>query len=380
MAARWTVMLYMAADRAGLECPSLRKFLDLAAAGSGSTVNFLVRLSRPPQHQDGCPGSEAERWSGIRTYRLRAGTTLASPDEFRASDGDIRSARNLEEFVSWSLEQCPSQYTMLIFVGDHVDFSGPVADPLADGTPLSEEKIVTALENALNGRRLDIVAFDACRKAGIETAFPLRRIARYLVASEDDIPDTAWSYRDGPAGLARHPEFAPATVAGKLVERYQTSSGAPLGNWPMLSALDLTKVLEVEDRLSRLAQAMISGMAAGAAFQREIAAIRSGLLDYASDPDSPARSVDLHRFLEALLDQEATPGVLRARAAGVLEALDSGFVLANWTSEDGSRGARGLSIYFPPGGPAVPAGLPAQCGNEFGRTNAWAEFLAAYLT
>ena len=133
MAARWTVMLYMAADRAGLECPSLRKFLDLAAAGSGSSVNFLVRLSRPPQHQDGCPGSEAERWSGIRTYRLRAGTTLASPDEFRASDGDIRSARNLEEFVSWSLEQCPSQYTMLIFVGDHVDFSGPVADPLADG-------------------------------------------------------------------------------------------------------------------------------------------------------------------------------------------------------------------------------------------------------
>lgn len=79
---------------------------------------------------------------------------------------------------------------------------------------LYNREIEDALKAALNGERLDIIGFDACLMAMVETSYALRDVAAYLVGSEELEPGPGWKYDDVLAAIVANPGQDAKTLGG----------------------------------------------------------------------------------------------------------------------------------------------------------------------
>ena len=144
----------------------------------------------------------------------------------------MRNPGNLAAFVRWSVNNYPARRNILI-IKDHgagkpyllftesarlnsfinsaliditpelkaklaqkstvldLDVHKPVILEPDSNLPLNSQ-IRNALKSALGRRRLDIIGFDSCYKAMLETGYAMRDVARTLVASEAIQFDYAW--------------------------------------------------------------------------------------------------------------------------------------------------------------------------------------------
>jgi len=90
---------------------------------------------------------------------------------------------------------------------------------------------------------LDLIGFDACLMATIETAASLRGIARYLVASEELEPGCGWEYAGMMQALADQPRLNAARLGKAICDAYAAGCNAVGQAWDItLSCIDLTRI------------------------------------------------------------------------------------------------------------------------------------------
>ncbi|RSL17695.1 cysteine peptidase C11 family protein [Edaphobacter aggregans] len=430
--ADWTIMVYMNAKNT-LECDALENFAQLATLGSTSTVPVVAELGRPKLIMDGgklrsrnrC--GDKEPWDGVlRFFVTKNQQPLPRNAVQMLGAADMGSAETLRKFVDWAKTNYPAKHYLLViwnhgqgwrfqtspnqavnanFSRDRIpallteesNKAGTKARPLPpvggfrsvsfDGDTkhfLYNRDIQDSLGSLLGARKLDVIGFDACLMAMIESGYAFRSLATVLVASEELEPDRGWDYGDILRQVQDHAGALDARGMGELlVESYKRVYRDRLKT--TLSAIKLDNVDGFADAISRLAVELVKDLALE---RQQIANARVACRNYGENQNL-TNSIDVRQFATKLLEVTKNGEVLRA-AKEVTDLLDAqSLVYSHYASKrsQGDYGSFGISIYFPASKhdfdeDADKDGYLRSNSNhavEFVQKNEWSRFLDRYL-
>jgi hypothetical protein len=361
-AAEWTVLVYMNGQE-GLDCAALHSFNDLASVRDSRKLHILVELGRT-LHPAPCDIGSSIHWTGIRRFRVRPGSVPTHGSTPPASMTEMSSPDTLKEFLKWTRENYQAQHYMLIIWGhgngpplltrtmitpsvrlgaekciDAYGFPGStkgVFTSAGDKGILYNRDIELALQDfASHGQPIDILGFDACLMANIETAYAMKDVARIMIASEALVPDCSWNYGYTLNQLvAARREVDPITLSRFFVKSYGVKYP---DNGNTLSAVDLTRVKIAAERISRIAQTLCEETKRN---KNAVATARA----YSSSFGTDNNLVDLMSFLTAFEKQEGISNRALFDSQQVISSLESAVIIRFPAA---STAAYGLTIFFP---------------------------------
>lgn len=200
----------------------------------------------------------------------------------------------------------------------------------------------------LQGKKIDIISFDACLMADIEIAYTLMPYAQHLVSSQETVPGAGFNYTALLTPFAKTNPDA-ITVAKNLVASYDKLY-KPSGQSYTLSATNLDKfapVVSYTNSVAQLLNTLLSFDQTGSLFNAiQASADPSNCVHF----DEPTY-IDLYSFFTNLYNKVSSIGLnasqqtqLKSALRNALSAMSQA-IYANVKSHD-LNGARGISIYF----------------------------------
>lgn len=409
--AKWTVMLYMNGVN-DLESYTVKNFEQAAAVGSTSDLNVVAQLGRLGQSATTNP-----QWHGVLRFRIESGTRPLpedAVDSHTPTDMDMGSPDTLADFVTWATDHYPAEHYMLV-IGAHGQGYRLTVNNRDDALPIGiptkapfrtvsrddlhksklymrdVQDVLLRLKalNRPNPIHIDVLGFDACLMAMVETAFAVRNATQVLVASQEIEPGFGWQYTDWLSRLRASLTATPAQVGQILVESYKLTyqaALAPGGQFTTLSATELSQLPPLTAALSDLSSALIANVDA------ELAAIKTSrlaCLEYGRDADgrdsNDFHDVDIACFT-AGLQKSSRSASIRTAAQAVQAALAAAMIDVYFG--DTRAPSSGLCIYFPASGQAYTSDGFAENGYEpdntfkeveFVKTQNWTTFLHEYF-
>jgi hypothetical protein len=192
----WTVMVYMAGDS------SLSTFVDanldeMKKVGSSGELKIIVLADRL-----------GEGNSNLYMVKKDELTDLTLKEIWIKRPNEIETGRpqTLASFLNFSAKYYPADHRMLIVWGHGNGWKGAAGD--------GEDMLSLAdLRTALSGFKMDIVAFDACSMATMESYFEIGDVTRYIVGSEKTVPTAGWPYGE----ILKRMPGKPPLEAGKMI-------------------------------------------------------------------------------------------------------------------------------------------------------------------
>lgn len=166
---------------------------------------------------------------------------------------------SLENFLSFCKTNYPADNEIVIFWNHGgASISGACYDELYNDDHLTLNEIDNAFSNVYGKERIEMVGFDCCLMATLDTAELLRNHAKMLVASEELEPGNGWYYTDWLNDLASDPSMSNAKL-GKAIcdsflggcQMYGTDDEATL------SAIDLTQINLVTASMNALGSELL---------------------------------------------------------------------------------------------------------------------------
>jgi Clostripain family len=424
--AEWTIMVFLNAKN-NLEPFAFKNFEQMAKVGSTDKVNVLVEFGRPLRHYT----LESGGWS--KTLRFRVEKNMEPLENAAVEDlgaTNMGDGAALADFVTWARKNYPAKRTMLAIwdhgqgwrrrqllnlrperaalrrivrsrelararLGDKLGSLEPIPDDNRvygafryvshdedTGDKLYNREIQDALASLVQTTKIDVIGFDACLMAMLETAYALRDSGAVMVGSEELEPGDGWSYDNFLQPLVADPGGTDAAGLGSLmVEGYRKYYGDR--DATTLSAVDLSKTATLANAVSRFAATAARNLDAHLPVLKQA---RDACENYA--PGYGLHSIDLGRFLDQVAKSPGATNTLASRASTARDALHD-LVIDNYAStwRQGDFGSEGVAIYFPktqvdfdndadgaayrPGNTLFPV--------EFVDKQKWATFLHRYL-
>ncbi|QTH43089.1 hypothetical protein J4772_00980 [Cohnella sp. LGH] len=254
-------------------------------------------------------------------------------------------AQTLADFVTWGVKNYPANNYSLIF-WDHGGGSvlGFGSDELFDGDSLTLDEIEAGLAAAfeITGKKLELVGFDACLMATVETASQLSPYAEYMIASQELEPGHGWDYVGALGYLSSEPYVSGAEFGKAIVDSYKEHAivfGQEKSITLSVTALD--KVPAVVQALEALVEEAGPIITADTRRFYSFAEGRSKAEDYGS--------TTAHGGITDMADLASIAKNVSGQYPDKAEALKNAIhdaVVYNMNSQ-GRPDASGLSIYFP---------------------------------
>ena len=319
-----TVMVYICGtdleSKSGMATADLE---EMASATLGNNIRVIVETGGAMNWQNQIIKSNTNqrfrvKQGGIETLDAKVGKrSMVDPD-------------TLADFIQFSAREYPADRYMLI-LWDHGGGSLTAYgyDELFPGDSMSLDEINQALKNG--GVKFDMIGFDACLMATLETALVAGQYGDYLIASEAVEPGTGWYYTNWLSALSNDPAMDSLDLGKQIIDDYVQMSG---GN--SQTTLSMTDLAELNGTVPAAFNAFSSStnqMIAGEGFNT-VATARSGSKDFSTS--SRINQIDLIHFADNLATSES----------GALSKTLREAVKYNRNSPNISH-ANGLSIYFP---------------------------------
>lgn len=161
---------------------------------------------------------------------------------------NMGDAQTLQSFLAFGKEKYPAKHTAVVFWnhgGGSV--SGAAFDELYGMDSLSLEEMYQAFSETFGvnsqNQPIDIVGFDTCLMATVDTAFTFSDIGKYLVASQEVEPGNGWLYSGWLGALAQKPEIEAQELSKIICDSYEQGC-KEVGTEDIitLSVTDLSKV------------------------------------------------------------------------------------------------------------------------------------------
>ena len=334
----WTVLVYMCGSdlesEAGLATENL---IELTGSDLGKNVHFVIQTGG------------ASKWKNNVITPKKIERYVAEPegiafveDKPLASMGE---ASTLSDFINWGVKAYPADRTMLIF-WDHGGgtLAGVCADELhasknGEIDTLTLPEMYRALKKA--NHHFDIIGFDTCLMATLETAQAVEPWGGYLIASEETEPGGGWAYDVWPAWLAQYPGMDVTELSRGICDSYYFKCvNSYTDSMATLSVTDLSKVPALATAFEAASKEIF--LATGNSQDlRVIAQGASRTENYGGNTNAQGYTdmVDLGNLMQN------TDSVLSPHAGKVIDALDDAVIyLVNGT--DRSK-AHGLSVFYP---------------------------------
>ena len=386
----WTIIHYSDADDDILEEDMWFDINEMEVVGSSPQMNIVVQIDRA----EGAFNGDGD-WTDARRLLVAQDADLehiTSPIVESLGEVDMGNPQTLLDFITWTIQKYPAKKYALILSDHGGGWTGGFSD-LQAGSQLSMPQIVGAVEQAqlqMGGQKFEIIGFDACLMGMIEVYGSFYPYSNYMVASEEVIPATGWSYAAWLGQLAQNPamsgrEATQAIVSTYIVQdtyftRASSSDVAEVEADTTLSAVESARVPEVIGAMNQFISVMAS------IDQTYVAQAREYTRSYYSifGEDSPSPYIDLGNFADILANESGDPAV--AQAAAQLKLAIS---LAVISEKHGQRmtGSNGMSFHFPISDiyafTEFNADFPpyyAESASQFLEQSAWDEFLAFHYT
>ena len=235
----------------------------------------------------------------------------------------------LQDFISWTAENYPADRYMLV-LWDHGGgtLGGFGWDEVNDNGGFSLSTLSQAIEQS--GVTLDIIGFDACLMATIETGYCLEPYADYLIASEELEPGDGWYYTDFLTKWGEDLSMDSVALGQLIIDDYASYYG---NDSVTLSISDLREIPFVYQQLGTyLTEAQDQIEVDNRNFQM-LSMARSNAREYA---DCEIDQIDIMDMVSQTEDIEAKDDLLAAVQSCVKYRNNSSLI-----------GSNGLAMYFP---------------------------------
>ncbi|MGE0206545.1 MAG: clostripain-related cysteine peptidase [Candidatus Babeliales bacterium] len=332
-----TVIVYMAA-RNDLHSFIFDDLSEMEKVGSTSYLNILVYLNALSPEQEKI----------TRKLVIHKGhTTQYGPDKSKDS-GD---AQTVIDACKWAIKHYPSDQFVLIF-WNHGSGSlnrnpRSVCYDDATGNYLTDYDIKFALKEVtrLLGKKIDIVAFDACLMADLEIAYMLREYAQYIVASQELVPGKGFGYDlifEYPASH-RVNSYELAKIMVHAFEKEYINETQEY----TLSALNLSKIDGITMNNNRIAELLTRALETK---DSNVALIAAALAECTC---FDKKYMDLYHFYQNIQKLLTQFNLSAPDKKNLNELLEEGFDLIKRATVDYVHGnlypnSHGLSLYFDP--------------------------------
>ena len=351
---KWTIMLYIVADDglANFAIESLKQVQH--TAGGNVRVAAQVDLD----------GSGEERT--IHRYKFTAehfGSIEDNEDRDNPvpHDTEMTDPGVLADFITyvWQQPDLMADHYCLILWGHGPELLYEVPTKRANGkglyfTPLELRDELEEATKKNHGKKLDIIGMDACSMSMIEYAYELQGLAKFMVASQEEVPDQSFPYDTLVERFRQAPDAETLCKDGvkyywKAYEDYICTDRT--GMRPItLSCMRLNKINTIAEPLKKLASVL-----------RAAAKVRDGeklILGARKNAKGFAGGifVDIASFCEQLLKElspHKLPGDMTEKLRQYCDGVRLAIHPAEGTSEciiankAAAKSCNGLSIYFP---------------------------------
>lgn len=386
----WTIIYYSDADDDILEEDLWFDVNEMEMVGSNPQMNIVVQIDRA----EGAFSGDGD-WTDARRLLITQDADLnqiTSPVVESLGEVDMGNPQTLLDFITWTIQKYPAKKYALILSDHGGGWTGGFSDMQA-GTQLSMPQIVWAVDQAqqkMGGQKFEIIGFDACLMGMIEIYGSLYPYSNYMVASEEVIPATGWSYAAWLSQLAQNPTMTGREATQAIVSTYITqdtaftrasaSDIAEVEAGTTLSAVESARVPDVIGAMNQLISVMAS------IDQTYVAQAREYTRSYYSifGEDTPSPYIDLGNFADILSSETGDPAV--GQAAEQLKLAISSAVISE-KHGDRMAGSNGMSFHFPISDiytyTEFNSEFPpyyAESAAKFLEQSTWDEFLAFHYT
>ncbi|MBK8979761.1 MAG: hypothetical protein IPM29_28015 [Planctomycetes bacterium] len=374
-ARRWTIVCYIAADN-DLEAAGLLDLQEMLRGLPATGVEIVALVDRAKGYFTN-PDARQE-WTDARVFWIHraaptgdvVGELIARPGEVDMGDETV-----LASFVAGALRAFPAERHMLVlwdhgggWVGQCLDIDAPGRDGRTELSLVGVRRGVEAALLAAGVDRFDVIGFDECLMAQLETACELAGVADFLLASEAVEPGYGWPW-DTLLALFEGQSDVRTIVAG-VVGRY-AESYADIDANTTLAALDLRALepfLQSFDALVAACDDLLAEQWPRVARSLYLGEAYAGRGDVTRGAHAVA-SVDLFDVLmRTRLSVKPFPAEPRFEAFAQAHAA----LVVQSLAGPGRRFSHGVSIYAPP---TAAQWNPAYLDTRLGARGTWARFL-----
>lgn len=275
-------------------------------------------------------------------WKVEDGELLHLADVGQRNMGE---AETLTDFITWGMDSYPSNnYALLFWNHGGGAVLGFGADEHYDGDSLTLDEIGYALEAAYHttNEQFELIGFDACLMATVETAHMLSPYGRYLVASEELEPGHGWDYTSIMSALSDKPGMNGRQLGVVIADSYRAHAEAYGQDKNItLSVTDLSQMDNVVAALEAFIEEAQGAISVDSSSFYRFANGRSLAEDYGSS-SGQGSSTDMVDLLALVRNVSK----LSLSTGAALEAALQEAVAYNINSA-GRPAASGLSIYFP---------------------------------
>lgn len=341
----WTVLMYVCGSN--LESESTRmggglatsNLVELTQANLGSNVNFVIETGGAKRWQNDVVSARY-----LERYAMEGGYMVQKE---RLSSASMAKPSTLSDFISWGAKNYPADHYMLVF-WDHGggSITGVCNDDLYpyDSKGRADTLTLPEIREALksSGTSFDVVGFDTCLMATLETAETLAPYAKFMVASEETEPGTGWDYTAWPAWLAQHPGTSGADLGTVICQTYYNKcANVSAASTATLSTIDLAKIKKVSAAFQN-ASDDIALATVDSSSLRKLYQGAGKSESYGNDGglfSAPLNMVDLADLMSKTRD------VVGADADAVVNAISDAVVFE--AHGRNRKQASGLSVFYP---------------------------------
>lgn len=335
----WSIYLYL--------CGS-----DLESENAAATADLaeLTSVALPENVQVVIETGGAKTWNNdevdadyIERY-LYDSEGLQKLDELPSDS--MGESSTLEDFLRFAGEEYPADKRAVIFWnhgGGNV--SGVCFDEIYDYDSLTLDEMYRAFaaveEVSEEQPPYELVGFDACLMATVDTAYTLSDIASYMVASEETEPGCGWNYEGWLTALAEDPAMDGAALGTVICDSFaEQCEFYDVGEEITLSVTDLSKTAALFEAYEAVGREALEAACANPSFFAGFGRSARRSENYGGNTPEQGYTnlVDLYDLAEQ--SKELLPGSAQA----VMDALNDCVVY----KVNGSyrEKAGGLSTYY----------------------------------
>ncbi|MBR6381618.1 MAG: peptidase C11 [Lachnospiraceae bacterium] len=323
-----TVMVYMCGtdleSKSGMATNDLQEMLSADVSGR---LNLIVYTGGCWKWKNNIVASDRNQ-----IYQITGGKMRTLEDD--AGTGAMTDPATLTSFIQYGTKNFPANRNILIFWdhgGGSVSGYGYDEKNASKGS-MTLAGIDTALKNA--GTTFDIIGFDTCLMATVETDLMIAQYADYIVASEETEPGVGWYYTNWLTSLSQNTSMDSLDLSKQIIDDFvDTCARTCSGQKCTLSVVDLAELSETLPADFKEFSRSTTKLITDGGYQT-VSDARSGAREFAQS--SKIDQIDLVQFAQGIGTDEA-----KELAGTLLEAVKYNRTSSNMTN------AYGVSVYFP---------------------------------
>lgn len=278
-------------------------------------------------------------WTKLQLHKIHNGQLTTIEENMGASCHEYEtvpnctpmSKGNITEFIKKAVAQAPADRYVLVLWDHGGGSNGGYGDSQNSSSVID---IQEAVKNS--GVHFDIIGYDACLMATLDSAYSLKDYADYYVASEETEDGYGWDYKKIMETVAANKSISSRDLAVRITEVYQER----YINDPThtLSVIDLSKIEAVKTAYENYTDAMnsnISAQGTGLNAWVDFNDARKIVDHYGEYADSDLLHVDLKDLVSLSSNVN--------NDFGLIEAINNAVI----SNKSGRATSYGISIFMP---------------------------------